>query len=237
MEGYILVADLLGFSNIIENSSDEKLLLRISDWVQLINDVAAKSEITKHQLISDTVFAAVESNPESFGALVNFARQLLQEGIKRSFPIRGAISHGLFEWGKLIYGKAVIKAHKLEMSQNWIGITCDHQLPHLDGLWGINSVICYPPPMKSGLISVHPVISWDVPEFTSLVRYLTKGGLIKDGELIGWEWAEKVNNTVQFGMYRCFLQRQGISGHHFHGILPIQVLSQEGLTRESSEDA
>jgi hypothetical protein len=224
LEGYFLAADLLGFKNIIQNTSETELTSRIDAWLSLVGSAATKGQVAKTQLISDTVFAAADSNSESFRGLLEFSKYLLLEGIKQSLPVRGAISYGTFEWGRLTHGKAVIRAHELEMAQNWIGITCDNQIPHLNDNWGLDSIICYPTPMKSGEIRLHPVISWNVPDFQTLIRSLCKGGLIKDGEILSWFWGEKVSNTAQFGLYRTLLKNQGKDVRNFYGFLPIEAI-------------
>ncbi len=229
LEGYFLAADLLGFKNIIQNTSETELTRRIDAWLSLVDSAATKGQVSKTQLISDTVFAAADSNSESFQGLLEFSKYLLQEGIKQSLPVRGAISYGTFEWGRLTHGKAVNRAHELEKAQNWIGITCDNQLPHLNDNWGLDSLICYPAPMKSGEIKIHPVISWNVPDFQTLVRSLCQGGLTKNGEILPWFWGEKVNNTVQFGLYRTLLKKRGEDVRCFYGLLPIEVIHLELL--------
>jgi hypothetical protein len=225
MEGYFFICDLLGFSNIVENSSEDELSKRIQAWVSLVETAASDCHVTRHQLISDTVFAAADSRAEELRRLADFGRHLLSIGIGQSLPIRGAITYGRYEWGKLTYGKAVIRAHELEMSQNWIGVACDNLLPHIDDVWGLDSIICYPAPMKGTHIRTYPVIAWEVPEFRLLANYLTHGGLSKEGEELTWDWADKVNNTLTFRMYRRWLAGVGKSSELFHGSLPLQVLS------------
>ena len=224
MEGYFFIADLLGFSRIIKNSPEENVALPIEAWVELIENTAAKFEITQLQLISDTVFAATESSADGLTTLVKFARSLLSDGLRKSLPIRGAITHGTYQWGRLTYGKAVISAHELEMTQDWIGVGCENELPHLTGAWGLDSLVCFPLPMKRGPVKLHPVVAWDVPEFKTLVSLLCRKGLAQQGEILGWEWGQKVNNSVQFGMYLRILTATKDKGTTFHGLLPLEAI-------------
>jgi hypothetical protein len=60
--------------------------------------------------------------------LIKFSKILLAEGIKIAIPMRGAISFGQYNWGELIYGKAVLAAHRLEKIQKWIGIVIDLEI-------------------------------------------------------------------------------------------------------------
>lgn len=195
-------------------------------WVSLVEQAASDCHATRTQLISDTIFAAADSGAEELRRLVGFARYLLSHGIGQSLPIRGAITYGSYEWGRLTYGKAVIRAHSLEMAQNWIGVTCDSNLPHVDELWGLNSLICFPAPMKGVQIKLHPVVTWDIPRFSDLTKILTSGGLTKKGDFLSWDWADKLNNTVLLGMYRNWLTAKKKSGKVFYGFQPLQVFSE-----------
>jgi hypothetical protein len=161
--------------------------------------------------------------------------RLLSHGVGQSLPIRGAITYGLYQWGPFTYGKAVVGAHSLEMAQNWIGVTCDNKLPHLDELWGLDSLICFPTPMKGAPIKIYPVVAWHVPEFGVLAKALTSGGLTKKGDQLSWDWADKINNTILLGMYQDWPVAHGRSGKEFLGTLPLQVLSKEGVIPDIPE--
>lgn len=234
MEGYFFIADLLGFSRIVENTPEEALQERIAAWVALVEATAARLGIPQFQLISDTVFAATDSTRGGLGKLIGFARDLLNDGVPQSLPIRGAISHGSYTWGALTYGKAVIQAHELETAQDWIGVGCDNLLPHLADSWGLDSVVCFPLPLKRGPIKLHPVVSWAVPEFPKLVRALCDKGLTRQGELLGWEWGQKVNNTIHFGMHLRMLAANGENGSKFHGFLPVEAIELNMFGPQSS---
>src|SRR5258706_5887148 len=114
--GYFLIADVLGFGRIVRNSPGVALDDRIQEWVNLVESTASKFGIGKLQLISDTLFVSVPSASEELVKLLDFSKQLLADGIEQSFPLRGAIVHGTFAWGKLTYGPAVISAHELELA-------------------------------------------------------------------------------------------------------------------------
>ncbi|RYG88109.1 MAG: hypothetical protein EON58_20215 [Alphaproteobacteria bacterium] len=141
--GYFLIGDVLGFKNIVNNSKESHLDGKVDAWLQLVDEATevSKSRI-KPQLISDM-------------SLIAFARHLLNEGVKQSILIRGAITFGPYQWGRLTYGKAVIAAHELEMAQDWIGVVCSSHLPDAESCWGQEGLVCYPPPFKSGAIGTH----------------------------------------------------------------------------------
>jgi hypothetical protein len=202
-EGYFFIADLLGFGKIVKNLSDEEMRARVQGWVDLVRSSMQAERIEQFQLISDTVFAATPSTSEGLGQLVGLGRRLLNDGIHKSLPLRGAIVHGTYTWGHdLIYGKAVIDAHMLEMSQNWIGIACEPNLPHSNDHRGFGKLIGYMPPKKRGPGMTQPVVDWDVPPIKTLTELVGQGGLLRDGEDYTWELLDKVNNTSSFAMYK-----------------------------------
>jgi hypothetical protein len=233
MQGYFMVADLLGFGNLVDNLSLEELTRRVQAWGVLVRECAKTCGVARHQLFSDTVFADADDSPAGLRNLIELARKLLEEGATQSLPIRGAISHGSYEWGDLTYGDAVVEAHRLEMAQEWVGVACQMGLPHIEAFWGLDSVICYPIPKKDGAIGLHPAVAWDVPTFNILARYLTGGGLTKERDVLDWEWGRKLANTVEFGVYSRVLKRKGETGKTFRGRHPVEaievVLGEAGL--------
>jgi hypothetical protein len=189
---YLFICDVLGFSNIVTDSSEHELSGRARAWVTPSTAAANKAGVKGMQLISDTFLASAPSTCEGLGQLVSYAQTLLNDGAPQSLPIRGAISHGLFEWGQLTYGKAVIAAHRLESSLEWVGVACDNELPHVEDQWGISSLVCYPAPERTGMIRLRPVVRWQVPRFKELERLLCPGfptrshlcDLLRDSELM-----------------------------------------------------
>ncbi|MCX7071289.1 MAG: hypothetical protein NTW01_09895 [Gammaproteobacteria bacterium] len=229
--GYFLVADVLGFSAMLANSSHTEFDARMSQWVELVEAATKKSGVDKFSLFSDTVFAAVPSTVEGANALINLSRLLLSEGLTNSFMVRGGIAHGTFTWGRVSYGRAIIDAHKLESRQNWVGIACQGKLPHAVELWGANRLVCYLPPMKSGLMQGQPVVSWDIPDATELIALAMKSNAVKDGEAIAWDVGEQLNNTLLFRSYLYVLQKENLDPSLFHGPLPSQALHEVLLKR------
>lgn len=199
--GYFFVCDLLGFGQIIKNSTEPQRQARTDAWLGLVED-SAKAENVQIQLVSDTVFARADNSDDGIAGLVAFARRLLNLGVPQSLPVRGAITYGEFEWGRFTHGTAVVDAHELESNQNWVGITCAKNLPRLPQLWGFERVICYIPPMKSGIGSYRGVIDWEIPGAGKLFEYLTSGGLALKGESLRWDLLQKYDNTVAFSIYK-----------------------------------
>jgi hypothetical protein len=223
--GYILAIDLLGFGNIIKNSPETDLPRRIQEWIALIEKAKITSGLSKVQLISDTVFVSAESSSAGLRGVITFARTILNEGVPQSLPIRGAITHGPYEWGTLIYGKAVVNAHVLESNQDWIGVTCENALPHINEFWAIDSLLSYPTPLKTGNIRINPVVSWEVREYNVLAAALCNKGLTEPGEILQWPWLGKLNNTVQFGIYRKIIKETGLDCKTFCGTSPMEIIA------------
>ena len=139
---YCYVGDVLGFSDMVsELTPDEKEKLtpeeitrfapeerakRVDSWIKLIEREIAKHDISYYHFVSDTVFVGVEPNHEGLDRLLKFSKDMLNDGIENSLPLRGGIAYGDVEWGeKVSFGTALINAHKLEEEQNWIGTCCE----------------------------------------------------------------------------------------------------------------
>ncbi|MDD5219801.1 MAG: hypothetical protein PHV11_04445 [Candidatus Bipolaricaulis sp.] len=224
-KGFFLIVDVLGFSSIVSNTRPNHLDQRVADWIDLANALGIKHGINRLQFISDTLFAATPGQQADLLRLVAYARDLLQQGLAASLPVRGAISHGSFVWGNLTYGPAVLQAHQLENKQDWVGVATTH-VPHLDRAWGLDTLVCYPVPCHRGRVELYPAVAWDVPCFADTAKHLCEGGLTRPGEELPWEWARKVTNTVLFGCYLRFLSMTGGSAASFTGLSPVQFLEQ-----------
>lgn len=215
--GYFFIGDVLGFKNIVTNSAHTELDGSVESWVSLVEGAAAFAQLSeKPQLISDTVFAAAPSGVDGLRQLIQFARYLLENGFKNSFLVRGAITFGPYHWGRLTYGKAVISAHEIEMSQDWIGVTCG-DIPDADECWGATGLVCYPPPLKEGLIKLHPVVVWSVPDSKDLVSGSTNFPLTVRGEALKWPWRRRLRNTLDFRQYLLTLSTGNANWATFQG--------------------
>lgn len=222
--GYFFLCDILGFSRIVENLDKESLDAQIETWVSLVHEASEKNQITRYQLLSDTLFASAGQQKDDLIKLIRFSQYLLEKGTEKSLPIRGAISYGDFNWGQLIYGKSVIDCHTLESKQQWIGIGCTLHMPHAEQLWSTDKLVCYPVPLSSGGIRLHPVVAWDIPDTETIIRNFTDRGLTKKGEVLGWQWAHKIENTIKFRLYLKALIRDKQEPKNFYGLLPIQAI-------------
>lgn len=221
---YIMVVDILGFSGIIDNLDGEELNQRIADWVDLVETTRYEVGVEDTQMISDTLFVREECSVGGLARMLRFAQLLLERGLERNFPLRGAIVHGDAAWGHLTYGKAVMEAHKVERALDWIGIACSADLPHLGQLWGWDKVVRYPVPQKGGDIVMMGAVTWDVPSLKMLGIRTTGKGLVNLDDPINWEVVTKQERTHQFGMYLNYGESAGMDPASNPGWSPTDII-------------
>ena len=214
MNSHILVADVLGFSQLVNNLDHTQLVERLNVWVNLIEDIGSETGIQDVQFISDTIFVREDDSVDGFERLLQFGRALLERGLANHFPIRGAISKGDLTWGKLIYGKAISRGHELERQQEWIGIACESDLANAPWSWDL--VCCYLVPKKTGPILSAPVVVWNIPERDNLRQQCAGEGLFKVGKLFFWELHSKLANTLAFSKYVQKAKRHELDPAKYH---------------------
>ncbi|TQV69710.1 hypothetical protein FKG94_23250 [Exilibacterium tricleocarpae] len=229
-QGYFLVADILGFGEIISNLEIEEQVEKINDWQELIRALTQKYQLVRFQLISDTLFIGIFDDVNELENLIDFCKELLSRAIVKSIPIRGAISKGEYIWGEhLVYGKAVIAAHKHEMNQNWIGISFFPEFEGIESLWG--KLVCYQIPTKSGQNQMGAVIRWDIPSLDDLGRYLVEGGLTGEHSKIDQKWISRLEQTIMFSLYLKIIDNSAHEVSEFHGLgTPVHIIEQALLT-------
>ncbi|PIR39851.1 MAG: hypothetical protein COV35_00075 [Alphaproteobacteria bacterium CG11_big_fil_rev_8_21_14_0_20_39_49] len=218
MQGYFLVADILGFSDIIKDNNSNNQNPIIEKWVILVNKLTEEHGIKKFQLISDSLLVGIGSENEDLDNLVSFSRKLLEEGLNNKFPIRGAISYGEYEWGSLTYGKAVIEAFEFEKQQNWIGISIN-SLPVYKGQY--NNLALYPVPKKSGFYGLYYAVIWEVPEFPSL---LEKSNNLEKGKFFQHTQLDKLTNTILYRNYLKLISLENKPLTKFYGTHPLEKI-------------
>lgn len=221
---YFMVADILGFSQMITNLSDKEQSKRINDWTALVRDTKKQASVRDIQLISDTLFVREEDSLDGLKRLLSFAQLLLNCGIEKSFPLRGAIVHGNTAWGQLTYGKAVIEAHRIERSLDWVGISCAPRLPRLESLWSWDLVVVYPVPKSIGETQLVPVVSWKVPMADELIAKMSREGLVAEGSNYAWKEISKIERTIQFGIYLRLGRQYRLDPKQYRGWFPMHFI-------------
>lgn len=230
-KGYFFCGDFLGFSNMVEGLDPVSLNRKTNEIIELVREAARESHIDRWQLMSDTVFAAVGDSLLEFKKIIIFSRKLLEKGISKSLPMRGGISYGEFCWNSnLTYGQAVIDSHKLETSQEWIGVALSISVPSFkEEQYTEIGLICYPAPMKSSSIYfLLNVVSWDIPSCKKLFALCCTDGLLgHSGKPVNPSSLSKIQNTIIFSWYQSLVKKDLKALHLFHGgALPMQLISE-----------
>ena len=198
MTKYFLFADVLGFSNLVDNVPHNSLDERLEEWISVIDLIRQGADVLKLSTVSDSVLAMEEDSEGGLDRLMVFSRLLLERSIRTSFPIRGAITKGDLTWGESIYGKALVRAVELEKSQDWIGISCQ---PDLDVDWSWDSACVYPIPKKTGLVGLAAAIIWNIPESQELFRFCSGRDDEQKNQFVNWEVYSQFRNTLAFRSY------------------------------------
>ena len=222
MVSHILVADILGFSQLVSNLDHNQLDERMAIWITLVEEVRNETEIPKLQLISDTIFVREEGTSEGLERLIQFSKRLLERSLEQHLPIRGAITRGDLTWGNPMYGKALNRAHKLEREQEWIGIACEADLPSVPWSWDL--VCSYPVPRKTGPFQRIPAVVWSIPDRQHLVSQCTGKGLLPSGKMFGWELHAKLNNTFVFSKYLEDAKARNVSPQHYEKFWSVELI-------------
>jgi len=184
------------------NLPPEEQQKRVEDWIHLAEDGANQFQLSHFHLVSDTIFAGGENSIDGLNKILEFSKYMLEIGIRRAFPLRGAITFGEVIWSpKVTFGKAVAQAYEHSNNQNWIGTSCINPLPHIKDSWDSGKVVFYWPPVKKGCVRSRPVIKWKIPPFEELLKFTSIHGLLKDGEILSSTYLNIIQNTTLFSIF------------------------------------
>lgn len=228
---YCFVGDLAGFQNIVLYLPLDQQEVRINQWIDLVKSAAQRCEISQFKLISDTIVATTDETPSGLEKLVKFSKILLEEGLDLKLPLRGAISQGEVKWTEqIVFGKAVIDAYRLASNQNWLGVTFNYNFQLPPSMWDIDKVVVYPSPLKKGKVGLLPVVSWEMPPVSALIKMTLGEGLTNPDEFVEWDYFEKMNNTAIFSLYLKSIKKieretkKRVNISHYQGISPLEVI-------------
>ena len=212
-----LVADVLGWQQIMSNVTEESRAKRIEDWLWLAG--CAKNYSLRYQVVSDTVFATADPTEAGLTTLVEFAKHTLEQGVFRSLPIRGAISLGSVEWrSDSLWGAGVIEAFQIEQNSEWLGITLARSVePIVGSLYADRRLVVYPTPFKSGPVRMNANVGWNIQDFAFLAAYTTREFLAEPDEALGWGWLRKIEETSLFRTYCKLIEAGGLGGERYVG--------------------
>lgn len=224
VEGYLLHLDILGFSEIVKNLDSDALSKKIDIYKGIVSTNVSKYQIKHYKYLSDTLIAYVDVGLDELTRLIDFSRDLLEECLKQSIPLRGAILYDEFAWDDMCYGKAICDAVELEKMQDWIGVLVK---PHSDHEKRVKEkLVCYPIHTKKDKddpIKLYYALKWKVPSYEELTKLLIKdglGGVPNIGKDLGWDFARKVTNTILFGIWVDKCKQDNVPMDKFYG-LPI----------------
>ena len=199
---YVLWADILGFSATIERQAPSDRHQLIDDWAALVREAKNESSIAGASVVhTDACLAYAENSEGGLKSLVVFAKFLLSWGTRIRLPVRGAIACGRIHGSEPHYIDDVVQqARAFEEETSWIGIACTEQTVVPETLWGWHSLVCYWVPCKKAPARALPVVAWDVPAPTDLLRCVTERS--GKGEVkVNWRMINKIQPTAQFGRY------------------------------------
>ncbi|MFA6371711.1 MAG: hypothetical protein WCW68_03710 [Methanothrix sp.] len=202
---FCYVGDLLGFRNINFRLQQKAQSKRIRQLKRLVEDGIEEFSIPHHNLLSDTIFAGEKASIDGLTNILGFSQFMLEKGIEKALPLRGAVSFGDATFGdKNVHGKAIIQAYEHAEKQNWIGTSCTswkgEPLKMLNEIWDFEKVFVYPVPMKEGKVIHLPAVSWKVPQFKDLrINTIIKGLVTK--KYMDWNYDYKIQNTIMFSIY------------------------------------
>jgi hypothetical protein len=203
-DSYCYVGDVLGYKYMIKNQNIKDQEARVTELINFVKISAKKFNITDHDLriISDMIIVVADKDDECLNNLLCFAQYMLNEGVPKSFPLRGAIVQGEAKLvGDIPLGTAFLDAYNLANRQNWIGTCCEIQRDIIEKFCSVGGLaIFYEPPMKSGENKFMPVISWNIPFYGNLYSNMVNGGLSPDIKL-DWKELIKIQNTLMFSLF------------------------------------
>lgn len=244
-EVFCYAGDIAGYKNILLSLPPGEQRSRIDEFRKLTHNAASKYEFQDSYIIlSDTIFVIAENSKDGLERLLKFSSHILETGIKKALPIRGAIDFGPAEIDlriNSVCGKAAAHAYTLAEEQDWIGTCCaedspdnsDRQdnprkarLPFITELWDFDLVFVYPVPLKNGKILFRPTVSWKVPPYMDFRASTIEKGLVSDKDM-DWKYATKVQNTIIFSQYLNAIRYGSIAGKpdSFPGDLAIRFLN------------
>jgi hypothetical protein len=228
---YCYVADLLGFKSMILNLPPEQQEDRVKDWIQLVSEGTSKFKIQKYHLVSDTIFVGAEDSEEGLKDLLNYSKYMLENGIKKSFLLRGAISYGDVTWNEHIsYGKSIVDAYNIANDLEWVGTACQHGIiPQNSSLWKTELIVQYEVPMKNGKVYAKPAVIWNVPPIPQLKDLTRAGGLLGRGaNEFSFTNLNKIQNTALYSQYVKKLLALKLPLDQVYGSFPLELVISNG---------
>ena len=226
---FVAFFDILGFKNLVEKNSHEKLIKIYNDALcETVSEIkrigiehhsydqnAVNSlESISQYIISDSIILIQnEYNHRGLFFLILQSKVLLKMGISEGIPLRGGISLGeisiLNNLGTTIVGRALTNAYQLESVQNWSGAIIDpncfkihpNDKYFLELLTDTKKplLVDYDVPLKSEIDSKFYAINW--VDKNDTIEEIRNSFYAHNKEVNGVKQEEIIENTVKFAEY------------------------------------
>ena len=129
-EKIVAFVDVLGFSNLVNSQSDQKL----NQYFTFVsNDLkaAVKESGFKYMIISDSIVISIDIKLEKFELLLKILTALQAKLLLHGILLRGSVSIGdlyINKTNNILVGSGLIKAYKLEQGASYPRIIIDRSL-------------------------------------------------------------------------------------------------------------
>lgn len=130
-ERLVLFADIMGFKDRVMRTQHEKLekeLLELTKWSRM--KPLKLGDHLHYSQFSDSILVVTDKVGEQQANLITQAGVvLMQECLKRGFPLKGAIAQGKFTYDaskQLFFGQPLVDAYLLQESVKYYGIVLHH---------------------------------------------------------------------------------------------------------------
>jgi hypothetical protein len=224
---FIAYFDIMGFKDFVYSNDHDEVLKKMdflaTEIIKPIDKIAneistgvksiysSTTNAVKPIIFSDSILLISEGkNPDDIQSILDMSVFLLAMCFKRSIPINGVISHGLFtaDFNKSLYfGKPLIESYLLQKELMYYGCICDHHVEKIINEHPSNKyqLIHYPTPFKSGDVT-HLNLNW-IEYLKGCGSTLPKEFYIKLVEQFYFSVSgnprKYVDNTLNFIKYCC----------------------------------
>lgn len=132
---YVLYADIMGFKDRVMRTEhsvlEEQFEKLFTDLKNKLSPFTKNVDEFKVSFFSDSILIVDENSKEGFNRISKAAAGLMQVSLKNQFPIKGAISKGMFTYKEdkqLFFGQAIVDAYLLQEQVHYYGIVAHHSV-------------------------------------------------------------------------------------------------------------
>jgi len=137
---YVLLIDILGFTDIVKTKSSKKILNIIKKFMSSFEKIEAKDKLSSLYFSDSAILWQRNPSKEDFLIFSTASVLMCSNLLAYEIPCRGSIAYGPFivkpdirDKHDIFFGKALIEAYKAQAKENWIGVTvCPSAVKHAD---------------------------------------------------------------------------------------------------------